>query len=86
MDYLYLNFYLSIEQEDSEVSPLGEIPQYTMESTEVREEDGKVQPVMLSSDSGHKEPIEQNNKEYVIQSGTMRCQLDKQDSLKKGML
>nr|XP_011462474.1 PREDICTED: uncharacterized protein LOC105350986 isoform X2 [Fragaria vesca subsp. vesca] len=71
------------EQEDSEVSPLGEFPQYTMESTEVREEDGKVQPVMLSSDSGHKEPIEQNNKEYVIQAGTMRYQLDKQDCLKK---
>ncbi|KAL6192203.1 hypothetical protein ACLB2K_038589 [Fragaria x ananassa] len=71
------------EQEDSEVPPLGEFPQDTMESTEVREEDGQVQPVMLSSDSGHKEPIEQNNKEYVIQAGTMRYQLDNQDCLKK---
>ncbi|XP_024197166.1 uncharacterized protein LOC112200372 [Rosa chinensis] len=71
------------EQEDTEVHPLGELPQVTMESNEVREEDGEVQPVTLSSDSGHEEPIEQKKKGTDIQAGTMQYHLDKQDCLKK---
>ncbi|KAM5552872.1 hypothetical protein ABKV19_025212 [Rosa sericea] len=71
------------EQEDTEVHPLGELPQVTMESTEVWKEDDEVQPVTLLSDSGHEEPIDQKKKENDIQAGNMQYQLDKQDCLKK---
>ncbi|XP_050372076.1 probable GPI-anchored adhesin-like protein PGA55 isoform X2 [Argentina anserina] len=70
------------EQEDSEVPPLGEFPQITMESTKVREEDSKVQPVTLSSDAGYEEPTEQTKMETDTQAGTDQHQLDKQDCIK----
>lgn len=75
-------FGLSIGQEDTEVH-LGESSKITMESTEVRKDDSKVQPHTLLSDLGDEEPIETKNEETGIKG--MQYQLEKQDSFKKGM-
>lgn len=70
---MLLNFGISIEQEDTEVHPLGDSPKVNMESTEAGERDSK----MLSD-------TEKKMEETDVQ-GRMQYQLEKQDSSNKSM-
>lgn len=78
-------FGISIEHENTEVHPLGKTPKVIVVSTEAGERDSKLQSdTSLNNDPGQGKPIEKNMEETDLQ-GTMQYQLEKQDSLKKGM-
>lgn len=76
---------LSIEQEVTEVHPLSESSEVTPETNEAGEGDSKMELATSLNDSGHDNPIEKKMEETDLQ-GTIKQQLEKQASFKKGML
>ena len=74
----------SIEHQNTEVHPLGETPKVTKESTEPWETKSRLQSDTSLNYPAHEKPIEKSVEETGIQE-TMQYQLEKKDSLKKGM-